>query len=590
MGFTKPDLPEVVPEEYLALPLQERLAISTHRWVDYGFGTAKIFFLIYAIKLVFFYALPGIIITTATSGLHFWEVDTWWDQPIIYQKLIIWTMFLESLNLAGAWGPLTNKFKPWTGGFRFWSRTGTIRLRPWTWVPGTAGTTRTPLDVGMYFLFLISLVVALVAPGGELEDSAPHRLIDPKLLIAPLVLICLIGFRDKVVFLASRAEQYVPALLIFAILPYASFATMIVAGKLLIVVVWVGAGLSKVGLHFVNVIPVMVSNSPMLPWKSLRRANYRNYPNDLRPSKLARFMADILGAIGEIAVPILLLFSVNRTLTVVGVVFMICYHLFIISTFPLAVPLEWNLLFIYISIILFVGFPAGDGYSVVDMNPPWLILVIFAMLIFFPVLGNIRPDKVSFLPSLRQYAGNWAVGLWAFAPGAEDKLNRLTKRPIPPLIDQLEAIDVPREWGEVIGDFGLSWRAMHSQGRGVYSTMMRFVQDIDLRRIREGEVMSGICTGFNFGDGHLHDENMIAAVQEQVRFDPGDVMIVWAESQPITRFEQDFKIIDPAVGVLAKGTWSVRDCVNALPWLPDGPIPLNITWTSDPKRFPLGVS
>ena len=57
----------------------------------------------------------------------------------------------------------------------------------------------------------------------------------------------------------------------------------------------------------------------------------------------------------------ILLFSVNRTLTVVGVVFMICYHLFIISTFPLAVPLEWNLLFIYISIILFVGFPQVTG-------------------------------------------------------------------------------------------------------------------------------------------------------------------------------------------------------------------------------------
>lgn len=89
--------------------------------------------------------------------------------------------------------------------------------------------------------------------------------------------------------------------------------------------------------------------------------------------------------------------------------------------------------------------------------------------------------------------------------------------------------------------------------------------------------MAGICIGFNFGDGHLHDENMIAAVQEQVQFDPGDVMIVWAESQPITRFEQDFKIIDPAVGVLAKGRWSVRDCVTTQPWLPDGPIPLNIT-------------
>lgn len=218
------------------------------------------------------------------------------------------------------------------------------------------------------------------------------------------------------------------------------------------------------GLHFINVIPVMVSNSPMLPWKSLKRANYRNNPDDLLPSGLARFMSDVLGAIGEIVVPIILLFSVNRTLTIVGVVFMVCYHLFIISTFPLAVPLEWNLLFIYISIILFAGFPAGDRYSVVDMNPPWLVLVIFALMAFFPILGNFRPDKVSFLPSLRQYAGNWAVGLWAFKPGAEEKINRLTKRPIAPIIDQLEGIGIPREWAEVMSDFGLAWRAMHSQG------------------------------------------------------------------------------------------------------------------------------
>ena len=45
-------------------------------------------------------------------------------------------------------------------------------------------------------------------------------------------------------------------------------------------------------------------------------------------------------------------------------------------------------------------------------------------LLFFPVLGNLRPDLVSFLPSMRQYAGNWATGMWAFAPGAEEKLDR----------------------------------------------------------------------------------------------------------------------------------------------------------------------
>lgn len=37
-------------------------------------------------------------------------------------------------------------------------------------------------------------------------------------------------------------------------------------------------------------------------------------------------------------------------------------------------------------------------------------------LLFFPVLGNLRPDLVSFLPSMRHYAGNWASAMWAFAP------------------------------------------------------------------------------------------------------------------------------------------------------------------------------
>ena len=38
---------------------------------------------------------------------------------------------------------------------------------------------------------------------------------------------------------------------------------------------------------------------------------------------------------------------------------MVCFHLFIISTFPLAVPLEWNALFAYAVVFLFIGFPTG---------------------------------------------------------------------------------------------------------------------------------------------------------------------------------------------------------------------------------------
>lgn len=96
---------------------------------------------------------------------------------------------------------------------------------------------------------------------------------------------------------------------------------------------------------------------------------------------------------------------------------MVCFHLFIISTFPLAVPVEWNVLFAYLTVFLFLGFPNWDGYAAWDMSSPWLTVVLLIGLCFFPALGNFRPDLVSFLPAMRQYAGNWASAVWTFTPG-----------------------------------------------------------------------------------------------------------------------------------------------------------------------------
>lgn len=57
------------------------------------------------------------------------------------------------------------------------------------------------------------------------------------------------------------------------------------------------------------------------------------------------------------------------------------------------------------TIVPFWGHPAWQGFAVTDFSSPVLLAVIVAALLFFPVLGNLRPDLVSFLPSLRQYAG-----------------------------------------------------------------------------------------------------------------------------------------------------------------------------------------
>ena len=84
--------------------------------------------------------------------------------------------------------------------------------------------------------------------------------------------------------------------------------------------------------------------------------------------------------------------------------------------------------------------------------------------------------------------------------------------------------------------------------------------------------------GWNFGDGHLHDDQLIEAIQRRIGFEPGEFVVVWVESQPIHKKTQEYKVIDAALGVIERGTWNVEDLVNEQPWLPNGPIPLNVTW------------
>jgi uncharacterized membrane protein YkgB len=587
MGFIKPYLPDVDPDTFLRKPLMERMRILAADWAENGFGSPKWIHTVYIVKLVVFFAIGGITVATLTSGLPaFWHVTEWWNQPIVYQKVILWTVLLEAIGVAGSWGPLAGKVKPMTGGILFWARPGTIRLRPWKWVPFTNGDRRTWFDIGLYVALLVSLAVPLLSPGvhsDSLSKAVPDNtsgLVNPALLIAPIVLLVLNGLRDKTIFLASRGEQYLPVLVIFAVLP---FVNMIIALKMVIVVVWVGAGWSKFGKHFSNVIGPMVSNTPYA-FKWLRRAHYRNFPRDLRPSRLADFMAHVNGTTVEIVAPLVLFFSTNKWLTLAAALFMVGFHLFIISTFPLAVPLEWNVVFGYTTLFLFLGFPNWNGYAPWNMTPPWLALIVAAALLFYPVLGNLRPDKVSFLPSMRQYAGNWASAVWTFAPGAEEKLNRVT-RSASNQIDQFIAAGYEPEWAEITLQKTTAWRSMHSQARGLYSLLLTHLPDIDTRTVREGEFVCNSLIGFNFGDGHLHNADMIQAVQREAAFEPGECVIAWVESEAFGSGVQHYQLIDAALGVVERGTWKVSDAVAEQPWLPNGPIPLQVTWSlGDSKR------
>ncbi|WP_338836124.1 DUF3556 domain-containing protein [Gordonia polyisoprenivorans] len=584
MGFTTPDFPPVEPETFLDRPFLDRLRVLGAHWAEYGFGTPKMVHTIYLLKVGVLYIVAGLCIATLSSGFNVVDVGSWWNELIVYQKVVLWTVLLETLGLGGSWGPLAGHFKPMTGGFLFWLRPETIRLPPWPGrVPFTRGDSRTVADVVIYAAILINIIVALALPGVSSSSmnsvvAGDHGVVNPVVLYPLIALFVVIGLRDKVIFIAARSEQYLPALVFFAFLPYVD---MILALKLLIVSVWVGAGISKLGHHFSMVIPPMLSNTPWLPFRSIKRAHYRDFPHDMRPSRLASGVGHVLGTIVEIVTPLVLLFSTNKWLTLAGVVLMVCFHLFIFSTFPLAVPLEWNILFAYASIFLFWGHPTWDGFALTDTTMPWVLALIAAALCFFPVLGNLRPDLVSFLPSMRQYAGNWASATWAFAPGAEDKLDRCVVRSSKNTRTQLLA-SYPPEVADVVMHQMMAWRSLHSQGRALFSLMMRHLgDDIDTYTLREAEFSCNSLVAFNFGDGHLHDEKMIAALQRRCDFAPGEFTIAWIESQPIHKGTQRYKVIDAALGVIETGTYRVADAVAEQPWLPNGPIPVQVDWTLD---------
>jgi hypothetical protein len=97
---------------------------------------------------------------------------------------------------------------------------------------------------------------------------------------------------------------------------------------------------------------------------------------------------------------------------------------------------------------------------------------------------------------------------------------------------------------------------------------------------REAEFSCNALTGFNFGDGHMHDEHLIRSIQKLVGFKPGEFMVVWIESEPWgpKRGRQEYWIMDAAVGVIERGSFSVKEAVTTQPWLPDGPISTQVDW------------
>jgi hypothetical protein len=395
---------------------------------------------------------------------------------------------------------------------------------------------------------MLLLLRALVAPELSLE-----------LLLPSFILIPVLGLTDKTLFLAARAEHF---WVVLACLTFGLADGVWIAGSMIVwCCIWFWAATSKLNHHFPSVIMVMMNQGPFFPaW--LKKRLFVAYPDDLRPSKTATWMAH-MGTVTEMTIPFALLASESAIFTAAVLFVMFGFHGFIALNNPSGMPVEWNIVMVYGGIFLFGFNPEASVLAIGDV--PMLAAFLAVFLVAIPLYGNFVPKHVSFLMAMRYYAGNWAYSVWFFRGDSQKKLNKLTKAAVTmreqleSLLDDDEAVDTAMMMMPAI-------RLMHLQGKVLHETIPKALDAIDDYEWMEGEVVAGLALGWNFGDGHLNDMQLLEAIQEQCGFGTGELRVIMVESQPLFGRTMAWKIADAANGILERGETEIAPLRASQAW------------------------
>jgi hypothetical protein len=570
MGFLKQDAPVVDYDEWSKGTRAERIVPMARHWAEVGFGTPVVMHLFYVVKILL-YVLVAWLIVLSTRGIDgFTNVASWYAEPIVFQKVVFYTMLFEVIGLGCGFGPLNNRFFPPMGSILYWLRPKTIRLPPWpNRIPLTKGTARTPVDVLLYAALLVMLVVALCSDG-----SGPIPALGTEVGVLPvwqtatiLGILAAAGLRDKVIFLAARGEVYASLAVCFLF----SGPDIVIAAKLVCLVIWLGAATSKLNKHFPFVISTMMSNNPVFRPRWIKRKFFEHFPDDLRPGRLSRYVAHFSTAI-EGLVPLVLFFSHGGWPTYLAAFVMLCFHFGILSSIPMGVPLEWNVFMMFSVLALFVGH-AGVGLG--DLQSPWPV-VLFAVVAGTVVLGNLFPRKISFLPGMRYYAGNWDTSLWCLTASAEQKISAGIVAIASMPSAQMEKFYGSKETAEMYQYMGYAFRSFNTHGRAMFTLAHSAMagRNEDDYTLTDGERLVSTAIGWNFGDGHMSNEQLVAALQERCRFEPGEVRVVMLDAQPIHKQRQEYRLVDAATGEFERGYVNVADMVTRQPW--DDTVPVHV--------------
>lgn len=535
------------PQEWDKKDFSERVRIGTNLYVLQGLGYPFAAYAYHAIRVVLFIA-GWMFFSSFTPGLGSpTNVTEWMFRPEAFQKAFLWAGLVEVMGLSCMSGPLGLRIWPPFTACLHYGRPGTTKLAPFPNAPLIGGHTRSWLDVLFYFGLLASLLRALVQP----ELAATH-------LVPIFVFLGLCALTDKTIPLCARVEHHFMMILCFLLA-----GNWIAAAKWVQLAIWFWAGVSKLTVAFAYVVPIMTANNPLLKSPTLRRKLFVDYPEDLHPSTLAKGMAHA-GTFLEFAAPLTLLFVTgDGPLLWLGMVWVVMLHGFIISNMPIAAVFEWNILSLYAGFFLFWAHPE---VSLFDVGSTPLSLIMVLGLLILPALGNQFPALISFLISMRYYAGNWAWNAWLFKNDARHKLDKL-KRAAPLLYEQQRRF-LPAELAVQADSGFLAFRTLHLQGRMLGKLLPKALGGNAFRDYlyADGETVSASIVGWNFGEGHSSNEKLLEAIQAQCGFEDGEVRVICVESQPILGSSLHYRVVDAKRGTLDEGYVELADLARRQPW------------------------
>jgi hypothetical protein len=107
---------------------------------------------------------------------------------------------------------------------------------------------------------------------------------------------------------------------------------------------------------------------------------------------------------------------------------------------------------------------------------------------------------------------------------------------------------------------------MHLHGRALPVLIPKAVPRLQDYEYLDGEIIAGLALGWNFGDGHLHREQLLHAIQAQCNFEEGELRCIFVEAQPLGQRTMAYRIVDARSGLIERGELDVDVLRQRQPW------------------------